>query len=350
VSSERIRYVRSADGARIAWTESGSGAGRQTVVLAANHITDIKNDANFQNRHDQIQRLNRHFRVVRYDHRGCGSSQRNVKRQGQDAWVEDLEAVVRAASPDGPVVVSSPSQSSPYGAAFAAQHPELVSRLIIHGGYSCGGVAAKLPEAVAREKATLELIRVGWDTPNPQTRMLVATAFFPEPTADEIRWAERLPDMINREDALRFFEADALQDARKHLGKIRAPALVTACADDPVVLPEWSRIVAAAIPGAQYVELAGKNHIPVVRDPFFEPYFKLFVEFAQGAEPRRERLGCLSRRERQILDGLCAGLNNEAIALERDISPKTVRNHLTRIFDKLQVNSRTQAILLATRA
>jgi pimeloyl-ACP methyl ester carboxylesterase/DNA-binding CsgD family transcriptional regulator len=348
VSSAPIRYVRSADGVRIAWTESG--AGRQTVVLAANHVTDIKNDAAFQNRHDQIQRLTREFRVVRFDNRGCGSSQRHVERQGQDAWVEDLEAVVRAASPHEPVVLSAPSQASPYGAVFAAQHPELVSRLIIHGGYDCGPFAGGNPEGVARTMATLEMIRVGWDVRNPQTRMLVATAFFPEPTADEIRWAERLPDMINREDALRFFEADARQDARTHLANIRTPTLVTACADDPVVLPEWTRAVAAAIPGAQYVELPGKNHIPVVRDAFFEPYFKLFSEFAKAAEPSGEHLGCLSKRERQILDGLCAGLSNEAIALERNISPKTVRNHLTRIFDKLQVNSRTQAVLVATRA
>ena len=67
----------------------------------------------------------------------------------------------------------------------------------------------------------------------------------------------------------------------------------------------------------------------------------MITEPAIRPAPRREHLGSLSNWERQILDGLCAGLSNEAIAPERNVSPKTVRNHLTHIFDTLQVNSRT---------
>jgi pimeloyl-ACP methyl ester carboxylesterase len=348
VSSEPIRYARSADGARIAWTESGVGP--QTVVWAANHITDIKNDRLFPNRWDQIERLSAHFRLVRYDHRGCGSSQRNIPRQGQDAWIEDLEAVVRAASPDTPVVLHAPSQASPYGAVFAARHPELISRLHMHGAYDRGGLASKLPKVVAHTKAVVEMVRASWDSPNPQTRIMVATSFFPEPTPAEIAWAERLPQIMSAEDAVRFFEADGLQDAREHFGKIRTPTLVTAAAGDPVVLPEWTRAVAAMIPGAEYVELPGKSHIPIVSDAVFEPYLEQVIRFARLAAGPQNRLADLSRRESEILDGLCAGLSNEAIALQKNISIKTVRNHLTRIFDKLAVNSRTQAVLAATRA
>lgn len=348
MSSERIRHVRSADGVRIAWTESGSG--RQTVVWAANHITDIANDRAFPDRWDQIVRLNAHFRVVRYDHRGCGSSQRNVERQGQEAWVEDLEAVVRAASPDAPVVLSAPSQASPYGAIFTARHPELVSRLLMHGAFANGALASDLPEVVAHGRAVVDMVRASWESRNPQTRMMVATSFFLEPSPAEIAWAERLPQMINAADAIRFFEADLRQDARESLGTIRTPTLVTCAAEDPVVLPEWTCAVAASIPNAEYIVLPGLHHIPVVRDAVFEPYLEHFIAFARRAVAPESRLSGLSPRECEILDGLCAGLSNEAIALQRNISVKTVRNHLTRNFDKLGVNSRTQAVLAATRA
>jgi pimeloyl-ACP methyl ester carboxylesterase len=341
-----VRYVRSADGTRIAWTEGGSGS--QTLVWAANHITDIQYDPKFSNRWDQIERLQARFRVVRYDHRGCGSSQRNVLRQGQEAWVEDLTAVIDAASPNRPVVLAAPSQSSLYGATFAARHPERLSHLVLQGAYACGALANGSAEGAARVGATLELIRLNWDSVNPQTRMMVATGFFPEPTANELAWVARLPQVISSEDALRFFKADAEQDAGHNLAKIKTPTLVMASAEDPVILPEWTRVVAASVPGARYVEFPGKNHIPLLRDGSFQAHFDHLLAFTQSGRP--DRLAGLSDRERDILAGVCAGLSNEAIALQRSISEKTVRNHLTRIFDKMRVRSRTQAVLAATGA
>ncbi len=342
------RYVVSADGVRLAWTEVGSGP---TLVIAANHITDFKRDSPETLRYDAVQRLSQTFRVVRYDHRGTGSSQRNVERQGQEAWVEDLEAVVGAASAGQPVVLLAQSQASPYGSVFAAKRPDTVSHLVMFGPYPFGGRAAGLLEAyAARSDAFLEFVRLDWDAQDPAARALAASRIIPEPRPQELAFQALLPLMANKADAMRFFEADARQDAREALGRIRAPTLVMATADDAVVLPEWSRSVAAAIPGAIYVELPGYNHVPLKHDPSWEPYFEHLLAFVAAPEPPIDRLADLSSRERDILAGVCAGLSNEAIALQRRISVKTVRNHLTRIFDKLRVRSRTQAALLASRA
>jgi len=347
VEQPPTRYVRSADGVRIAWTETGAGGA--TVVLAANQITDFRRDSPGTLRFEAVEWLIERFRVVRYDHRGTGSSQRKVERQGQDAWVEDLEAVVRA-SGGAPAIVIAPSQASPYGAVFTARHPELVSHLVLHGAYPAGAKASGLEDEVSRSDAMIELIRVGWDAPNPAARTLVVASLFPDMRPQELAWIANLPLMINREDALRFFSASALQDARDFFPRIRTPTLVMATAEDPVVLPEWSRMVAASIPGAVYVELPGRNHIPLKHDPSWGPYHDHLLAFVADPAPRADRLACLSARERDILAGVCAGLSNEAIALQRNISPKTVRNHLTSIFDKLRVRSRTQAALLASGA
>lgn len=58
----------------------------------------------------------------------------------------------------------------------------------------------------------------------------------------------------------------------------------------------------------------------------------------------------LTDREREILDLIAQGLGNAAIATQLSLSPKTVRNHISNIFDKLQVADRAEAIVRARKA
>jgi DNA-binding NarL/FixJ family response regulator len=60
-----------------------------------------------------------------------------------------------------------------------------------------------------------------------------------------------------------------------------------------------------------------------------------------------EELAMLTTREREILDLVASGASNQEIAGQLFISEKTVRNHLTAIFDKIGVTSRSQAIVYA---
>ncbi len=61
-------------------------------------------------------------------------------------------------------------------------------------------------------------------------------------------------------------------------------------------------------------------------------------------------LSALTRRQRQVLSLMVAGLSNAAIARELRIGPSTVRNHVQSILKSLNVHSRTQAVLAAVRA
>jgi pimeloyl-ACP methyl ester carboxylesterase/DNA-binding CsgD family transcriptional regulator len=343
---ERIRYARSADGVRIAWAESG--AGPQTLVLAANHITDIKRAWEEPARGGVLHRLGKHFRVIRYDNRGCGSSQRNVERQGQQAWTEDLAAVVQAAEISDPFVLMAYSQAGPCAAQFAAQNPSLLSDLIFYGVYRHGAAVGQPTGERVRRNALIDMVRTDWGAPFHGARMLVTHNLILDPTPEEQAWFDRVwPLAATPEDAARFLAADALVDARPYLSKIRTPTLVFQAEHDTAVLPEWGRAFAAEIPGAEYVELPGRSHILLERDPGFEPLMQRLLAFTGVTEQEADVMGALSNREREILDGLCEGLSNEAIALQRNISVKTVRNHLTRVFDKLGVMSRTQAVLAA---
>lgn len=79
---------------------------------------------------------------------------------------------------------------------------------------------------------------------------------------------------------------------------------------------------------------------------------KVLEEFKrlQQLADRPKELQELSEREMEILRLVGEGLSNQEIAARLYLSGKTVRNRLSVIFQKLQVNNRTQAALLAQRA
>ncbi|MDP8950037.1 MAG: response regulator transcription factor [Actinomycetota bacterium] len=80
------------------------------------------------------------------------------------------------------------------------------------------------------------------------------------------------------------------------------------------------------------------------------------IDFFTGAKPEVERavparaFPELTDREREVLDLIAQGLSNPEIAARLYLSPKTVRNHISNIFAKLQVADRAQAIVRAREA
>ena len=80
------------------------------------------------------------------------------------------------------------------------------------------------------------------------------------------------------------------------------------------------------------------------------------IDFLTGARSEVERavparaFPELTEREREVLDLIAQGLNNPEIAERLYLSPKTVRNHISNIFSKLQVADRAQAIVRAREA
>jgi DNA-binding NarL/FixJ family response regulator len=58
----------------------------------------------------------------------------------------------------------------------------------------------------------------------------------------------------------------------------------------------------------------------------------------------------LSEREREVLELVARGLSNGENARRLVVSPKTVRNHVSNVFTKLQVADRSEAIVRARRA
>ena len=62
------------------------------------------------------------------------------------------------------------------------------------------------------------------------------------------------------------------------------------------------------------------------------------------------RIATLSPRERQVMDGLIAGLSNKLIARDYDISPRTIEVYRANVMTKMQAGSLSELVRLAIRA
>ncbi len=111
---------------------------------------------------------------------------------------------------------------------------------------------------------------------------------------------------------------------------------------DGVVPLEEGRLLAAGIPGTRVVELESRNHVLLEHEPAWHGV----LDVLGGAPRGEEHLAVLNAREHEIVTALVSGKTNAQIAAALFISDKTVRNTLTRIYEKLGVQSRTQAMAL----
>src|SRR5580658_316629 len=346
--AQSIRYLKTRDGVRLAWAALGQGP---TLVKAANWLSHLTYDLESPVWRHWIEFLSQHFRLVRYDERGSGMSDWEVADLLPARWGEDLEAVIEASDPGEQFVVLGMSQGAAAAITYAVSHPERISHLILYGGYSKGWAHRPESDGYRRYRAIVDLVHLGWGKDNPVFRQLFAAQFVPGATPDQFTWFNELCRRTTTpEIATRLLEARGNLNVRDLVPRVRVPTLVLHARHDEIVPFEAGKQLAAEIPNAEFVSLDSRNHILLADEPAW-PHFKdAVLEFtghprAAGAED--PLLATLSVRERQILAAVVSGQSNSQIGAALFVSEKTVRNSLTKIFEKLGVHTRTQAAVLA---
>ena len=131
---QEIRFCTTSDGVRIAFASVGDGP---PLVCTTAWLTHLEHDLQSPFLGPWLRRLARHFRVVRYDGRGNGLSQRDIDGMSVDAWVRDLEAVADAARLER-FPIYGLSQGAVVAVAYASRHPDRVERMLLHGGCARG--------------------------------------------------------------------------------------------------------------------------------------------------------------------------------------------------------------------
>jgi len=262
---QQIRYCRAADGARLAYAQVGTGP---RLLKAANYLNHLEYDWESPVTRHMLHGLARHFTLVRYDARGNGLSDWDVADVSFDAWVSDLETIADAVGWDRFPLMGM-SQGCAISIAYAVRHPERVSHLILYGSFARGRmIRATSDEQREKIRAMETLVRLGWGEENAAFRQMFTSLFVPGGTKEQIDWFNELQRRTaSPECAARYFHITNRIDIRPLLAKVRVPTLVMHLREDAVHAFEFGREVAAAIPGARFVPLHGKNHMPLESDP-----------------------------------------------------------------------------------
>ena len=345
---QQIQFSTTADGVRVAYATTGAGP---PLVKAANWFSHVQFDWESPVWRHWHAELSRHHTYYRYDRRGCGLSDWDVE-QSFEAFYADIESVVDAAGLDRFVLFGS-GHGGAVAAAYAARHPEKVSHLVLYGALGLGR-ARRDPSPRQRDviEMNLKLAELGWGGDDPAFHQFFTAQFMPDATTEQMRWFTELQRAsTSPQFAVRHLRAVFDIDVTALAPEVRCPTLVLHAQGDLRIPFDEGRRLATLIPGARFVPLAGRNHLLLEHEPAWRQFvseLRSFLPTPTHAPPAG--FTDLTTRESQVLELVAQGLDNTQIAAWLELSEKTVRNHITGIFAKLEVGTRAQAIVRAREA
>jgi pimeloyl-ACP methyl ester carboxylesterase/DNA-binding winged helix-turn-helix (wHTH) protein len=274
-----IRFCRSSDGVGLAYATHGDGP---VLVKVANWLTHLDHDWRSPVWRHWLHELGARYRVVRYDERGCGLSDRDVEDFSLEAWVRDLEAVLDDLELER-VPLLGISQGAAVAIAYAVAHPDRVSHLVLYGSYALGPSAGERPTRHEEEAGlVVELAKVAWGRRHAAFRQLFTASFLPDGNAEQWKAFDELQrETTSAANASRFLDTFFHLDVRDLAPQVRAPTLVLHSRGDRVWSFDRGRELAACIPGSQFVPLESENHLLLEH----EPAWRAFLEALDGFLP-----------------------------------------------------------------
>jgi pimeloyl-ACP methyl ester carboxylesterase/DNA-binding CsgD family transcriptional regulator len=252
-------YARSHD-VNIAFQVYGSGP--FDLVLVPGWVSHLEHMWRHPFYSAYLQRLARFARLILFDKRGTGLSDR-VSVGSLEDRIDDISAVMDALGIRRAAIYGV-SEGGPLALLFAALHPDRVSALVVYGSFARRTVAPDYPIGVSMEAwaQQTEFTERNW------------------PVIDLERWAPSVADDDEFREwlgevrrygaspgaARELMEVIGQIDVRSALPAIRVPTLVLHRAQDATIASAMGRAIADAIPGAAFVELAGADHLPWTGD------------------------------------------------------------------------------------
>lgn len=276
---QEIRFCTAWDGVRIAYARTGKGL---PLVKAGNWLNHLEYDWESPVWSHLLHWMASRWELIRYDARGNGLSDWDVEDLSFDAFVSDLDTVINAAGIDKCVLFGA-SQGCALSIAYAVKHPERVEKLILYGGFARGRRVRGSAEEAALIDAMLTLMRTGWGQENPAFRQVFTSLFVPGGTPEQMNWFNELQRITTSPDnAARIRTVSDTLDIQALLPQVKVPTLVLHCRDDAIQPIEEGRLVAAAIPGARFVSLDGRNHLILKNDPGWQRFQQEIEAFITG--------------------------------------------------------------------
>ncbi|WP_457097789.1 alpha/beta fold hydrolase [Lysobacter sp. P5_B9] len=250
-----VRYTRSGD-VHLAYQVLGSGP--LDVLLISGFVSNLEQAWEPGGPAAFFLELARDFRLILYDRRGVGLSDRTVDPADTSVSRADALSVLDAVG-SRRALVFAVSEGGPIAIRLAVEHPERVAGLALWATLARGTAAHDYPWALTAEQFErwLDALVAQWGRP------AAIDTFAPDHASDPLlqRWWAR---MLRLGSSPRCMQAVlrtlALSDVRALLPQVRVPTLVMHRTGDRAVRVDAGRQVATAIPGAQWLELPGTAH------------------------------------------------------------------------------------------
>ncbi len=256
-----VLYARSGE-LQIAY--SILGAGPVDVVWCAGAMSHLQGQLASPYFRQMWDRLGTYSRLILFDRRGSGMSDRPPGVATLEERIDDIRAVMDAAQSERAHIFGV-SEGGQMASLFAATYPDRTRSLILWGTRPRWTRTADYPWGPTdeqAERALEESVANGWrpDLTSPFMRRWLGPRYRDDPVFLEA-WAEL--GQLSMTPAARAAQErmNRIADVRGVLSSIRVPTIILAGADDPVMPPEIARDLVARIPGARHVQFEGHGHL-----------------------------------------------------------------------------------------
>lgn len=340
-----IRYATTSDGASIAFTAVGEGV--PVVFMPALPFSHLEAMWDAPGQQRWFDRLSRHAQVAIYDSRGTGLSDRGASGFGLPEMMRDLDAVTQRLG-WRTFALCGFFNAAPVAIAYAAEHPEAVTELVLWGGFARGAEIYPMPLPADPQMAAMY-----W----PVILDSIARAWTAGAGEEARRTAEYFRACVTPEAALAALTAIRAYDVTPDLPRVEAPALVLHRRDAAGQRVEVAQQLAARMPRAELVVLPGEAPSPFAGD--IDGGVDAIARFmgvadapdAPGITAAAEVSGegALTAREGEVLRLVAQGRANKEIAATLGLSVHTVERHLTNLYPKIGCRSRTEAAAYAIK-
>jgi len=315
-----VHYAQS-DDLQIAYQVTGQG--ERDIVLVAGFVSHLELDWGDPRHAAFLDGLSSLGRLIRFDKRGTGMSDRPLELPDMETRMHDVLAVMDAAGSERTVLFGY-SEGGPMSILMAAMHPERVEALILYGTYARRLRAADYPWAQTPEEREQYMERlVGeWSWEADMRAMC--------PSADEamaLWWGQRARAAATPSTVRALIAMNSLIDVRGALSAVQVPTLVMHRRGDHDSRVEEGRYLAEHIRGAHFIELSGADHFVAVNaNQILEPVKEFLGELGVASVTPRALGAVLA-----VLGGEEAG--KEAACLSRGRFAATPEGHRVVVYD-----------------
>lgn len=350
MTSPPIQYATTTDGVRIAFMSLGTGP---AVVLASNVFGQLTSyQAGWPACKETTDRLVAlGWRVILYDVRGMGLSDRDVEDLSLKARVHDLEAVVAHLQLErfalGGVDIGAATAIS-----YAADNPEKLSALVLVSPWASGVRRLQIP----RFRAAYSAEPMAIDDPHLFASIIgsVATGFADSDLVRQL--TDQFLHSTTPAGLAAYHAANALIDLTDLLPQVKVPTLVIHEAVFPFGSYELCREVAVGIPGAHFAVVTENSIAGRMHDASVAAINGFLRSTAAGPHVSSDGLTSLpttgihlTKRELQVLRLLAAGSTNKEIASALGVALSTLERHVANLYTKIDARGRADAIAYALR-